>query len=150
MDFPNMLMELGEALGLGKLEFNDDGLCRLVFDGKLTVDIELAPDGEGCFFYSTICTAPSESEADLYAALLEANLFGGATGKAVFALDSNRGEILLWREIEGEQTDFQSFSQELERFVNHVEHWGENLKEMKSGKEAGASSIPGPGTFMRA
>ncbi|MFO1349206.1 MAG: type III secretion system chaperone [Gammaproteobacteria bacterium] len=126
MNIRDVLAELGHQMGL-KVSLNDQGVCRLVFDQRFTVDIEASPDNDTVHLYSVLCPIPSDGKERFYEQLLEANLFGGGTGGAWFALDSLHNEVLLNRTLNMATTDYQDFVGVLESFVNHLESWDGKL-----------------------
>lgn len=128
MNLKDILAELGKQIGLDDVKLDENGLCRLVFDKNYIVDIEEAEDKKTVHIYSPICIIPTEGKEALYATILEANLFGQGTGGATFAIDQNLNEVLLFRTLDIEKTDYQDFANELEEFVGWVATWMEKIK----------------------
>ena len=80
-------------LGLS-LELNDEGACRLVFEDKYTVDIQVQ-EGQENRFYFVMHSRPGEAPTEAGCApCLDANLFGQGTGEAALAYDPDMEEIL--------------------------------------------------------
>lgn len=123
MKIEDLLKELGNSTGMNDLALNDSNVCRIVFDEKLTVDIEAIPGGETFFFHAVVCPVPPGGERELFAKLLSANLFGQETGDASFGLDKNLNDIVLFQKFSAEQTDYQAFVSALEAFVDNLERW---------------------------
>ena len=123
MDLGNILKEFGQATGLGPLALDGNNLCRLVFDGNLTVDIELLPDGRRFYVHAVVGPLPGSGGPDLLRSLLGANLFGRETGGAVLALDPDLDELLLFREFDAAATDYDAFVAALEALLNALERW---------------------------
>jgi Tir chaperone protein (CesT) family len=79
-----LIAGMAQRLGLS-LELNDEGACRLVFEDKYTVDIQVQEGQENRFYFvSTVGQAEAPTEAQLRT-LLDANLFGQGTGEAALA-----------------------------------------------------------------
>lgn len=126
MNIRDVLAELGHQMGLN-VTLNDEGVCRLVFDDRFSVDVEASPDNDAVHLYSVLCPVPPENKEPFYERLLEANLFGGDTGGAWFALDGVHGEVVLNRTVKMTNTDYQDFADLLEAFVAHLESWSDKL-----------------------
>ncbi len=127
MHLQDMIAELGREMGIPGLALDENGLCRLVFDTKLVVDLEASSDGKVMHVYSVVCGIPPENREAFYDSLLAANLFGQETGGAAFARDETADEILLCTRVNPDKTDFRDFVNQLEDFVNHLETWIEKL-----------------------
>lgn len=127
MHLEDMIAELGKEMGIPGLALDDNGLCRLVFDTKLVVDMEAASDGKTLHIYSVVCGVPHDQREAFFSSLLSANLFGQETGDAAFAIDETAAEVLLCAQVKAERTDFREFANQLEAFVNHLESWLDKL-----------------------
>ena len=142
MDIDNLLGMFGQQLGVGALTFDENGVCRLVFDGKFDMDIESADDGVALYVYAVVGQVPAGNRETVYAELLSANLFGAGTGGATFAIDRERNEIVLSRCFRADATDFHVFVNEVESFVNYLELWADRLQAGEVGKETAQASPP--------
>jgi hypothetical protein len=135
MHLPDAVAELGTLLGLGPIKFNEYGLCRLQFDGGLTVDLESADGGETLHICSSLGALPDSAE--VCETLLHANFLGEGTGGAVFAWDQGRDELLLHRTMAAAQLDATGLASAVETFVNFYDGWTRKLDEL-----AGAAETP--------
>ena len=154
MNIRDVLAELGHQMGLN-VTLNDEGVCRLVFDDRFSVDVEASPDNDAVHLYSVLCPIPPENKEPFYERLLEANLFGGDTGGAWFALDGVHGEVVLNRTVKMTNTDYRDFADLLEAFVNHLEAWSDKLAdgELNESTDAPATDFAassGMDSFIRA
>jgi hypothetical protein len=150
MEFQDILQELGSRMGLRGLCLDDNNVCRLVFDGRLTIDIEPLPERNRLFLHSVVCPLPAEDREGLFAELLEANLFGKATGGASFGLDANLEEILLFRELDLANLDYQGLASELEIFLQQLEIWTEKVRSGRVGEgDADGEDSEETDTFLR-
>ena len=125
MHIDTLLQSISSRLGT-EFGLNEQGACRLVFDDKVTVDIE-ADEMDDTVYLFTSFILPSGNREALYASLLSANLFGLETGGAAFALDETRGELLLNRVLHVGGMDADLFAGLVERFVDAAEIWRERL-----------------------
>lgn len=128
MDIDSILLELGHQMGIPNLKFESNGVCRLRFDGKYTVDIEATDNKKIVHIYSSIASIPAENREKFYEIFLEANLFGKGTGGATFGINKMENELMLTRALNMDTTDYQEFVNILESFVNHVESWMTNIE----------------------
>ncbi|WP_345738930.1 type III secretion system chaperone [Prosthecobacter algae] len=125
MNLSDALLEAGLLLGLPGLALSEQGTCRLVFDGRLEVDFELLPDGQTLHLSSVVSLLDLEDAASL-GALLRANVLGSQTGGGYFSL-SPAGEVLFERRLHMETVGLTGFIQEVERFVNYLDGWEDQL-----------------------
>lgn len=152
MELQAILDEFGRSAGLGRVGLNEDGVCRLVFDDELTVDVERVPSRGSFYLHAVVGRLPPGDDPGLLRDLLAANLFGRHTGGATLALDPGLGEILLHRELADGTTDYQAFAAALEGFVNALERSRDRLAQGAPGGTAApraANALPMPGLVIR-
>ena len=129
MKLTSLLAEFGSETGLGECPMDEEGVCRLVFDGDLVVDVEQEDIEEGqagFVLYSAVGLLPAD-DPKVLRRLLGANLFARGTNDAVLALDEQLDEVVLFRRCEPEQMDYAAFVSVLTDFVNQLEYWREDL-----------------------
>ena len=131
MHLNDLLAELGKNMGIPSLKLDENNVCRLVFDKKMTVDMEASSDGKKGYIYSVVCPIPIETveKEKLFDALMEANLFGHGTGGSTFAADITAKEILFCRTLEIDKVNFTEFANVLEVFLNNLEIWLDKIKQ---------------------
>lgn len=139
MDIHAILSQLGDQMGLSQLKLDENRVCRLVFDQRLTVDIEASDDEKIVYIYALAGQMPPEGKEAIMANLLEANLFGKGTGGSSFALDHNHQEIYLCRILSVEALHYQDFVNILEGFVNHLEAWMDKIDRGDLGSTSSSS-----------
>lgn len=141
MNFLELLVDLSKQIGMQTpLKPDDNGVCRLVFDGKYPIDLEAPDTGQSIYLYATVGGVPPQPELKnaVYELLLSANLFGRGTGEACFALDPEQEEILLIQVLRTERTDATELVRVLEQFVGYLVSWQEKLLNVETTlKEAG-------------
>jgi hypothetical protein len=152
MNPPDLVQELGQRLNLTGLTLND-GVCRLVFDRRLPIDIEDDGVGNLCF-HSVIGSLPHEGRETILSTLLSAHIFGLETDGAVFGLHPKTHEIYLFRSIPVEALDVDGALAILERFTQQAENWRQKL-ETVAGEAATSAPAPEsaellPGEALRA
>lgn len=120
----DLLTAYGRIAGQPHLRFEPHGCARLVFDGRVTVDLEV-DDNAGCLqVYGALGPVPAAGREALYRALLEANHFGTATRGATLAIDAAHDEVLLTRQVNLQQvTTGIAFGDLLNAFADTLEHW---------------------------
>ena len=127
MHHEQFIARLANRLGLRKLEFNDDAVCRLILDQRHAIDIEWVEHGESIYLYAVVHSCAS-ALSSRYAELLAANLFGRSTHDAVLGLDEHRDEVLLTRKFNLVNLDMEWFVVQLEGFVDAVAKWADRLE----------------------
>lgn len=150
MNIADALKQLGQDMGL-PLKLDANRACRLVFDGRIEVDIE-APEGQGDTVHLSCAVGniPAGSREALYEALLEANLFGRGTGSAVLGIDKAFNEIVLTRTLPMDGTRYQDFVKAIEQLVLHANTWTERIANF--GHETSppkAAGEPTPSSMIR-
>ncbi|KPL51402.1 hypothetical protein ABB55_03460 [Prosthecomicrobium hirschii] len=147
MQLADAVQQLGRQIGL-PLKLDGDGACRLVFDGKLPVDIE-AVEGSVAYLHTGIGILPTSGGEALMRSLLEGNLFGRGTGASVIGIDSHLGEILLTRRLDMSKTDYAEFAAAIEDFVTHAKAWIERIRQMRAAPAADAPAFGAGESFLR-
>jgi hypothetical protein len=97
--------ETGRPLG-----FDEHGVCQLDFRGGRRLAIEPDLHSSRAWIYSVLGPIPIGNPGMLFGKLLAANLFGHMTQDAWFAIDPDRGEIVLNRTFDTAQLDPVAFS----------------------------------------
>jgi hypothetical protein len=128
MRVDQLVRELGVRLGL-PLALDSNGMCRLVFNGGMNVDVEaLRDDGEKFIIYSVLGKLRPGPRDALYRALLEANLPSEDGTIGVLALDVERDEILLQRILDATSLTAVYLSEIVEKFVDVAVSWTERIE----------------------
>lgn len=95
----DLLSALARRLESGPLHMDASQLCRLKVD-DLEMTIEQLASRDSLFVYIVVGTISTPDRADTLAELMEANLFHHGTGDgAVFGLDKESNEVLLYRDF---------------------------------------------------
>jgi hypothetical protein len=145
MSIDELLREFGSRSGLGVLSRNGEGVCRLIFNGGLIVDIE-APDRDpDLHLTATVGPLAPRASASLLRALLSANLMTRESGGAALALDLNRDEVVLHRQLPAEGLDYAAFERSLDSFLSHLERCRRLLDEESSAPVSGLADSFGEG-----
>ncbi|MBF0202342.1 MAG: type III secretion system chaperone [Desulfamplus sp.] len=139
MHTQDLLKELGLKIGLDDLALDEHNICRLIFDGKITIDMEPDAHGKALFLYTTITACPEENQAPFLAKLLGANAFGRDTGNAFFCLDPDDGDVMLQEKFHLDELTYESFFSRFEAFVERTEDWLSRVEagELDSRLDAG-------------
>ena len=125
MRVEQLVRELGIRLGL-PLALDGNGMCRLVFNGGMTVDLEaLRDDGEKFIIYAILGKLRPGPRDAIYRALLSANLPTGDGAGAVIALDVERDEVILQRILDATSLNAVYLAEIVERFVELAVRWTE-------------------------
>ena len=129
MKLNDLLKKLGKEMELSDLKLDANGGCVLVFDGRLRIFIESAPDMKSFYLYAVLCQIPAvDSERlALYDVLMEGHLFGIMSGGATFGASPRFGGVVLSRVFDLNNITYSRFFDELELFVNAYETWVKRL-----------------------
>lgn len=148
MKLDDALNALGRQMNVPALGFDAAGMCRMIFDGALIVDCERLAGSEECgYLYSVVAPLPAAGRERVYTGLLGANLFGGETGEASFAIDEVAGEILLQQRIDTTALNEGTFVVTIEAFVHVLEAWRERL-QISVGESPGTHAGMPPGMMQ--
>lgn len=128
MQRDEVLETLRRELQIPDLAFNSQNVCRLVFDGRLPVDLESHADS-GVLHLHVVVGYANNLDTARMRELLSANLFGHGTAGATLGLDDQRDEILLFRTYALEALDAPRLLQDLVEFVAIAEMWSERLSQ---------------------
>lgn len=145
MKLETLLSDLGTSLGLQDLGLNENGVCSLVFDGSITVNIEPETgDGSVVYIYGVLCNVPQETEDRdrLYSALLEAQLFGKGTQMLSFGLDADEKQVYLWKTMDTGKAEVKDIRHMIEVFCNVFDAWQNQVKNMMTTLDS-ADAAPG-------
>lgn len=123
----DLLLELGDKLGLGKLETDENGVCSLVFDSIHAVDFKIAEDDGEIQIFSPVAAIPEKNREDLLMQLNEANLFGQGTGGALFSILKEIDLLFMYRKFNLSVIDYQHFEKGVESFLNYLEAWKKKI-----------------------
>ena len=114
------------------LAFNEQGLCRMRFDGRFVVDLEISDDETAIFLYSRLSSLPpGERGAELLTRMMRAHCLGRETGRAAFGLDGD--DVLLFERLDVAAGPENLLYTELEAFMDAVAHWSGVLDGLEGG-----------------
>lgn len=135
-----VLRRIGEASGVSDLAFDEYGVCPLEVDGMLLV-VEQRREGEALFLAARLGEAPGEGRSELFARLLNANVYFNGTGGATLAVSSAGGDVLLQRECDAASGDFAAL---LADFLNMAFYWKRQMEAPSPVERQGQSEAPYP------
>jgi len=118
MNAANLLVALGQSLGLPELALSDLGTAALLIDGSLTLNIEHEDDAGRLLLYVPLGTPPVAEREAFFAVLLQANLFGHGSGGGHIGLDPQRDELVLSRQLLLDHTDLPSLEAAVEALID--------------------------------
>ena len=138
--------------GLPDLSLNDQGVCQLRVDDRLTITLEAIPQEAGAHLYSVLIRTDDFGREALFETLLEAQLFGREIGDGMaFAYDRVTAEILLCRRLLAHEMSEDAFLSALTAFINWTDHWQMKLGDGRAEEPEGTAFDPlPPGHLIRA
>ena len=128
-DINELTQTLAERLGMENLQFDDEGLCSLLFEDRFTVTLEIDDADNALHLYSNLGKAPEDviDQLTCFAALLDANLFGRGTAGATLGFEPNSQSLMLSRALALPTLDAETAYTELGRFVQAAGVWSERV-----------------------
>lgn len=136
MNIDTLLHELSIKTGLPNIKLNSAQVCRLVFDGTLTIDIESESDEKTVHIHTVIGKLPDSGQKTLFYKMLTANAFGNGTNGAVLSIDETMDEILMFSTLNVENMIYSQFEDRLECFIRTAEIWRAIVSDTPTQKSA--------------
>ncbi|HJD98387.1 type III secretion system chaperone [Mailhella massiliensis] len=110
------------------LTFNDNGLCRLRFDGRFIVDMEVTDDEAAIYLYCRLGRLPAaERGRDLMLRMMRAHCLGRESGRTIFGLDGD--DVLAFSRVELAGADENTLYTALEDFLDVVALWADEIQK---------------------
>ncbi len=148
MNPSDLVQEIGRRLNLTGLSLTE-GVCRLVFDHHLHIDLE--DDGQGRFFFHTVLAPlPHAGNEALLSALLSAHLFGLDTDGCTFGVHPQTRDLFLFRMLDVAALDTETALHVLERFTQQAENWKTKIQELIRETSSAAPVLEAPDSGIRA
>lgn len=133
----NLISAIAEQYKIEGLRMNENGVCKMLVEGRLEIYIEDAPMDQRAHMYCMIARAPESQVQAFYETLLGAQLFGREMGMGCcFGLSKETGELFLNRTIRPEGMSEEDFVEALSEFINWADHWSLKLGEAGSSPQA--------------
>jgi len=101
-----------------------------VFSLDEDIKIYISTISQGIYFECTFSPTESSQQEILYTNLLLANLFGEGTNGATIGL-TEEGKALRLSQLINANTNYKSFKETLEDFINIVDFWNEEVLTYK-------------------
>jgi len=149
MELAALLNELAIRMGLDGLRLDSNGICRLVFDEAIAVDLEPSSDKTRLHLVATLCQIPADASASWLRSLLSASFMGQDTGSAHLAIDPLNDEVVLCQRLALDGLEITRFVPELEAFVNHAQAWMQRLAGVGESPSAAAGTPMGTAAFQQ-
>jgi hypothetical protein len=147
-----LLKQLAQSLNLPNLAFNGQGCARIVFNGKVDVDIEHDHVSGELNLSTNLGSMPATGGEALYLSLLQANLRGQQTLGATLAVDEIEHQIVLNRTLLVRELAVDDLLDVFQRFCASAGYWQQTLGYAPSGDTAPDVPTPAPASsgFLRA
>ena len=108
------------------LAFNDRGLCRLRFDGRFVVDLEVTDDETAIYLYSRLGELPAgERGNQLLEKMMQAHCLGRESGNTLFGLDGK--DVMAFARVELAGAQENTLYTALEAFLDVLAVWTETF-----------------------
>lgn len=124
-----LLGELGEVIGIGRLELDEGDGCALAFDERLVLNIAWEEETGLAALYVELGGIRDEQRPALHAAMLAANFAGRDTGGGALGIDPRSGAAVLVRRVDPRGLTAGELEHLLERLVGAAAAWMTRLAE---------------------
>ncbi|MGV3662122.1 MAG: type III secretion system chaperone [Prosthecobacter sp.] len=142
MKFQTLLAELGGSIGLGSLQPDESGACRLVFNGQVSIDLETDNEsGQNLIMHAVVGRLPPEERRSFCLTLLGGNYLSHSTKGAVLGLDPTTEEIVLHRRLPMQTCDTETLADELVTLVTTAQKW---ITRLSTRHERSVEAMPAP------
>lgn len=142
MKFQKLLSELGSSIGLGNLQPDESGACRLVFNGQLSIDLETDNEsGQSLVMHTVVGRLPPEERRAFCLKLLGGNYLSHNTRGAVLGLAPTTEEVVLHRRLSMQSCDTEMLANELVTLVSTAQKW---MSRLSTRHESSAEAMPAP------
>jgi hypothetical protein len=124
-----LLQELGKNIGLPDLKANDEGLCSLRFDDRVTIDLEANKETGALIYSSLVATLVPHQTEKFYPEILEANLLWVGTGGATLGVDPATLNVFMCYQEKLEGMEYLRFQDLLKGFSDVALFWNKRINE---------------------
>jgi Tir chaperone protein (CesT). len=139
--FKRLLAEFGASVELEEeLRTDENGVCTLVFDERIHLNIMPNPNNGQVIFASPLALVDPERRESVYEQLLKANLFWRETGGGTIGITPDASEIILAYQRPLDSLDVPGLRETIEFMVEHAEQLLNTL-QAPMGSPVGA--VPG-------
>lgn len=131
-----LLAGLASKLGLDALSVGENGICTLVIDDALPLNIATDPLGRDLMLFSPLGDIPADRRADALVSMLRAN--GAGASIYTFGMGPAGDAALISARYPLAELDAATLERSAEAFVSVAMHW-------RSALQAPAPAAPGHG-----
>ena len=117
----NLVSRLGSKIGLSNLSLDKDGVCSLVFDEKIVVNMECEDESNRLVFYSSVAKPEEDDSIKLFHGALEKNMQFHEQGELALGFDEQEKALTLMEAISTSELEYPQFEEHLRKFVDAAE-----------------------------
>lgn len=130
MEFKEIVDYFAQAVGVPELAADENGVCSVDVDG-MTLVMSEQKESRQLIVWSELGEMPAEGRDQLFQVLLQAMYMGIATEGAVFAIDPETKNLVMYRQEPLQFMEGSSFMAMFEGFVNVLERWRNLLADFR-------------------
>jgi hypothetical protein len=119
-----LLAAFGEETGLKGLATEENGVCILVFDGRLHINLLADPNTDQLLAWSNLGEIPADRVEPTLRKLMQANLFWNGTDGATLGLMPDANDIVLAIRRPMASVDLAGLRDVIELMLNRVQALG--------------------------
>jgi hypothetical protein len=139
LDHHMLLGELGRAVAIPDLAFDDEGYCCLSFD-EIMVNLEFRSDRGDFLIYAPIGRIEAHPPADYLGRLMQAGYAAALANGGGIGLDHVAGTVMFVHTIPLRGLTAPDFTEEIRRLVDRIETWQRVVEELRHSRGSGAGN----------
>ena len=143
MDVRQLVDQFAREHNVAHFALNEHGCAALEVKQGYVLNFEWDESRQLLHLFATLAPLPAQGLEQLYAELLDANLFGSGSGGAVLARDALDRSVMLCQWLDPAQTSAPAFSALVSRFLDSSDHWRERIASFLP-QETAANAVPTP------
>jgi len=136
LDHHMLLGELGRAVAIPDLAFDDEGYCCLSFD-EIMVNLEFRSDRGDFLIYAPIGRIESHPPADYLGRLMQAGYAASLANGGGIGLDHVAGAVMFVHTIPLRGLTPADFTEEIRRLVDRIDTWQRVVEELRHSRPNG-------------
>lgn len=144
MTAQQLVEQFAARMGVAGLALDAHGCAALESQQGVTVNLEHDAAQDLLHLYSHLGADPARDRETLYAAMLDANLFGQGTGGATLARDPQDRMLVLCQTVAPASLTGETFESLVLAFMDNAQQWRERLSETGTQDTAAAEAPAAP------
>ena len=141
MDVRQLVDQFAREHQVTQFALNEHGCAALEVKQGYVLNFEWDESRQLLHLFATLAPLPAQGLEQLYAELLDANLFGAGTAGAVLARDGLDHSVMLCQCLDPAQISAPAFSALVSNFLDTADHWRERIASFRP-QQSSADAAP--------